>query len=64
MMETKRRLIIASCEEHLEPAIDDYVDEVESAPDILLIEDFTGDKEEVPDHCAFCEKPIRYVLFK
>lgn len=63
-METERKFIIGSCEEHLEPAIDDYVDEEEAAPDILRIEDYTGDKEKVPNHCAFCEKPIIYVLFK
>lgn len=62
-MDTDKKLLIGSCEDHLEPAIDDYVDEAESAPDIVRVEDYTEEAGEIPNHCAFCEKPVRFLVF-
>jgi CxxH/CxxC protein (TIGR04129 family) len=56
--------ILGSCKEHLEIVIDEFVDEVEQAPDIIHIGDFTGPEEKRPTGCMFCGKEVDFVLFK
>jgi CxxH/CxxC protein (TIGR04129 family) len=43
------------CEQHLEIAIDDFVDEYEDAPDIIDLRITTFDEWKPPAHCERCE---------
>ncbi|HBI04519.1 MAG TPA: CxxH/CxxC protein [Paenibacillaceae bacterium] len=56
--------ILGSCMEHLEFVIDEFVDEVELAPNIVRVTEFTGDDQERPTRCLLCEKPVEFILFK
>jgi CxxH/CxxC protein (TIGR04129 family) len=51
------RKMIFTCEEHIDIAIDEYVDETEQAPDIEPV-----DNNE--QQCRFCEKTAVYVVGK
>ncbi|MFC0273091.1 CxxH/CxxC protein [Metabacillus herbersteinensis] len=46
------------CEEHIELAIDMYVDEKELAPEIEKIQK----KAELSTSCELCEKPAVYIV--
>lgn len=45
------------CKEHLELAIDHFVDEYEDAPDVVLLEDTSFSAWAAPESCQFCGKP-------
>lgn len=44
------------CKEHVEHAIERFVDEYEEAPDVVLLKDTSFSAWEPPGHCQFCEK--------
>ncbi|MBD1379830.1 CxxH/CxxC protein [Metabacillus arenae] len=46
------------CADHVELAIDMYVDEHETAPEIIKIEDFNN----LSTTCGLCEKPAIYIV--
>jgi len=43
------------CKEHLELAIDEFVDEYEDAPDIIDLEEVKFRDWQPPAHCEHCE---------
>jgi len=47
--------MIFTCEEHIDIAIDEYVDETEQAPDIAPVDN--NEKQ-----CRFCDKKAVYVV--
>ncbi|MCW3488937.1 CxxH/CxxC protein [Dethiobacter alkaliphilus] len=51
----------AVCAEHVEQAIDLYVDEYELSPDLHRLEEYQKEKK-VPDHCLYCSLPPVYLL--
>ena len=48
--------IIFSCEEHIEMAIDDYVNYEEKAPQMKNVSDEYNEK------CLYCDKGAKYIL--
>ncbi|MCD7035318.1 CxxH/CxxC protein [Metabacillus sp. GX 13764] len=46
------------CDEHVELAIDIYVDENELAPEIIKIDQ----NAELPTTCEYCENPAVYIV--
>lgn len=50
------------CKEHLELAIDMFVDEYEDAPDIVDLEQVKFPGWEPPKHCERCMEPGRYLV--
>ncbi|GAA0378304.1 CxxH/CxxC protein [Bacillus horti] len=51
------------CEEHLELAIDHFVDEYEDAPDVYRLDEITFKAWEAPPTCDFCsEAPVFLVI--
>lgn len=61
-----RRPVIAACAEHLERALEEYVDDYLRAPDVFLADDpdlvvATGGRPAPPD-CQFCRARAKYVV--
>lgn len=61
-----RRPVIAVCPEHLERALEEYVDDYLRAPDVYLADDpdlviATGGRPAPPD-CQFCRARAKYVV--
>ncbi|GAB7388528.1 hypothetical protein BSNK01_23660 [Bacillaceae bacterium] len=55
--------MIVCCKEHLEEAIDDFVDEFEDAPDIYRLADVSFAAWTVPARCDYCpQEPIFLVI--
>ncbi|MGE5702947.1 MAG: CxxH/CxxC protein [Clostridia bacterium] len=54
--------IVVSCMEHVEQAIDEYVDDYETAPDTFKRADV--EDAEVAQVCATCGQPGEVVLLK
>ena len=50
------------CPEHLELAIDRFVDEFEEAPDIVDLRTTSFSAWTPPAHCNECEKEPRYLV--
>ncbi|GAB2716903.1 CxxH/CxxC protein [Paenibacillus thermoaerophilus] len=50
------------CKEHLELAIDQFVDEYEDAPDIVDLAETKFSAWEPPAHCERCSQPPRYLV--
>jgi CxxH/CxxC protein (TIGR04129 family) len=50
------------CKEHLELAIDQFVDEYEDAPDIVDLEAVHFSAWERPDHCERCAEQARFLV--
>ncbi|MBY9082110.1 hypothetical protein D3C81_133170 [compost metagenome] len=50
------------CKEHLELAIDMFVDEYEDAPDIVDLKDTEFSDWDPPAKCAECEKNAEYLV--
>jgi CxxH/CxxC protein (TIGR04129 family) len=51
------------CKEHVELAIDHFVDEYEDAPDIVSLVETTFSAWVTPDHCHFCgDRPYFLVV--
>lgn len=56
--------MLAVCREHLELAIDWFVDEMGLAPDLILAEEARAlfPEWDVPEVCARCERPAEFVV--
>ncbi|MVP00728.1 MULTISPECIES: CxxH/CxxC protein [Paenibacillus] len=50
------------CKEHLEIAIDQFVDEYEDAPDIVDLDKVSFAKWEPPVHCEHCQVKPEYLV--
>jgi CxxH/CxxC protein (TIGR04129 family) len=50
------------CKDHLEIAIDMFLDEYEDAPDIVDLEEVQFSDWEPPYYCARCEATGRYLV--
>lgn len=51
------------CEEHLERALDEFVEIYEACPDVHILEKITFTEWEAPSCCDFCsQKPIFLVV--
>jgi len=50
------------CREHLEEAIDEFVDVYEMPPDIYKLNDITFTKWTAPATCDFCDKHPIYLV--
>lgn len=50
------------CQDHLERAIDDFVDELEEAPDIYLLKEITFTDWTAPSTCDFCDQQPVYLV--
>lgn len=50
------------CEEHLDIAIDEFIDEYEDAPDLVDLERATFAAWQPPAHCERCERLAKYLV--
>lgn len=50
------------CADHLEEAIDEFVDIYETPPDLYELERVSFTDWSVPSHCTFCKKPPVYLV--
>lgn len=50
------------CEEHVDWALDDFVDEYEDAPDVVDLEKVQFSDWQPPAHCSECERKPRYLI--
>jgi CxxH/CxxC protein (TIGR04129 family) len=50
------------CKDHLEIAIDEFVDEYEEAPDIVDLEKVRFSRWEPPVHCEHCKENARFLV--
>ncbi|BAU26304.1 CxxH/CxxC protein (TIGR04129 family) [Aneurinibacillus soli] len=49
-------------EEHMEIALDEFVDEFEEAPDVVLLEQEVFDSWNKPVSCRYCGQKPKYLL--
>ncbi len=50
------------CSEHLEQAIDEFVDAYESPPDIHLLAEIIFTEWTAPPTCHFCSAPPKFLV--
>lgn len=50
------------CREHLERAIDEFVEIYEMPPDIYKLDQVSFTDWDVPSKCNFCDKPPGYLV--
>lgn len=50
------------CEEHLDEAVDDFLEEFGESPDLYSLEETTFTQWVVPETCHFCDRPPRYLV--
>nr|WP_082129974.1 CxxH/CxxC protein [Aneurinibacillus tyrosinisolvens] len=50
------------CSEHLEIAIDDFVDEFEDAPDLYMLQNVSFTEWSAPEHCEYCGLKAEYLV--
>lgn len=50
------------CKEHVEIAIDEFVDEYEDAPDLVDLTEVAFAAWEPPAHCQFCAEAPRFLI--
>lgn len=50
------------CKEHVEIAIDEFVDEYEDAPDLVDLAETRFAAWEPPAHCQFCAEAPRFLI--
>jgi CxxH/CxxC protein (TIGR04129 family) len=50
------------CTEHLERAIDDFVDEFEEAPDVYRLSEVSFTAWTPPEHCDFCQRESAFLV--
>ncbi|MBW7461293.1 CxxH/CxxC protein [Paenibacillus sepulcri] len=50
------------CKEHVELAIDKFVDDYEDAPDIVDLKTTTFSEWTKPDTCDLCERAAEYLV--
>ena len=51
-----------ACAEHIEQAIDLYVDKHELSPDLHLLGSLSHKDPKTPAHCIYCTRPPVYLL--
>lgn len=52
-----------ACSEHIDNAIDDYVDIKKVAPEVTFVHEWKkADGSQLDAHCDFCGEPATYVL--
>lgn len=57
-------MLLVSCKEHLEYAVERFVDENEAAPDVVTREQWEqNEREALPERCVCCESPAAFVVF-
>lgn len=50
------------CEEHVDMAIDEFMDEYLQVPDLYLLEDLEFNDWTPPDKCDFCNVSPKYLV--
>lgn len=50
------------CIDHLEDAIDQFIDEYEEAPDVYKLKDVRFTAWENPAHCEYCQQYPTYLV--
>jgi len=50
------------CKEHLELAIDHFVDNYEDAPDVYNLDDVTFTAWKAPNCCEFCQNESQFLV--
>jgi CxxH/CxxC protein (TIGR04129 family) len=50
------------CKDHLEIAIDEFVDEFEEAPDVVDLEQTRFAEWQPPAHCEQCKESARFLV--
>lgn len=50
------------CSQHVDRAIEQFVDEYEDAPDLYKLEDVRFTAWEAPAKCQFCEEHAMYLI--
>lgn len=50
------------CAEHLEQAIDEFVEIYEAPPDIYILQEVSFTDWTAPSTCNFCSRPPRYLV--
>jgi CxxH/CxxC protein (TIGR04129 family) len=50
------------CKEHLELAIDHFVDDFEDAPDVYQLTEIQFTEWVAPEHCEFCQDSARFLV--
>ncbi|WP_217596530.1 CxxH/CxxC protein [Cohnella sp. GbtcB17] len=50
------------CKEHVELAIDTFVDEYEDAPDLVNLKETKFSAWDPPQHCEFCKEPVHFLV--
>jgi CxxH/CxxC protein (TIGR04129 family) len=50
------------CEEHLEQAIDEFVEIYEDPPDLYLLEKVSFTDWHAPSRCDLCDHPPKYLV--
>lgn len=50
------------CKDHVELAIDMFVDEYEDAPDLINLEEVQFSDWTPPAHCDRCSQPARFLI--
>ena len=51
-----------TCDEHLDRAIDEFVDEYEMPPDVHLLKDITFTQWTAPPQCHYCGRVPKYLV--
>jgi len=54
--------MIAACHEHLERAIDEFIDKYQSSPDMFRRDQLSQEETDVPDKCGYCAEPAVYLV--
>lgn len=50
------------CKDHVEIAIDEFVDEFEEAPDVVDLQKTHFTNWEAPSHCEHCQELARFLV--
>jgi CxxH/CxxC protein (TIGR04129 family) len=50
------------CKDHLEIAIDEFVDDYEEAPDIVDLQEVRFSEWDPPAHCEHCQGEARFLV--
>ena len=50
------------CNEHLEDAIEEFVETFEQSPDIYELEEVSFTDWASPHNCHYCERPPKYLV--
>jgi CxxH/CxxC protein (TIGR04129 family) len=55
-------LMYIVCEEHLDQAIDEFVESCGESPDLYLLEEISFSSWSAPTTCQFCEQKSKYLV--